>query len=99
MNELAMNTQNPEAINTVYNTAYGDRTTLTHLVHLLKENLKIYDHKIASVEVIYGPKRTGDIPHSLASIEKAIEKLGYKPKFSIEAGIKEAVCWYFKNLK
>ena len=99
MNELAMNTQNPEAINTVYNTAYGDRTTLSHLVQLLKENLKIYDPKIASVEVIYGPNRTGDIPHSLASIEKAKEKLGYKPKFSIEAGIKEAVCWYFENLK
>jgi UDP-N-acetylglucosamine 4-epimerase len=99
MNELAMNTQNPEAINTVYNTAYGDRTTLSQLVQLLKENLKIYDPKIASVLVIHGPNRTGDIPHSLASIEKAKEKLGYKPKFSIEAGIKEAVSWYFENLK
>ena len=65
----------------------------------MKENLKIYDPKIASVLVIHGPNRTGDIPHSLASIEKAKEKLGYKPKFSIEAGIKEAVSWYFENLK
>lgn len=99
MNELAMTTQNPEAINTVYNTAFGDRTTLSDLVQLLKENLSIFDPKIASVEVLYGPNRSGDIPHSLASIEKAKINLGYKPIFSLEDGIKEAVCWYFKNLK
>jgi UDP-N-acetylglucosamine 4-epimerase len=99
MNELAMLTENPEAVNTVYNTAYGDRTTLTQLVQLLKENLAKFDSKIAEVEVIYGPNRAGDIPHSLASIEKAKNNLGYNPKFSIEAGIKEAVAWYFQNLK
>jgi UDP-N-acetylglucosamine/UDP-N-acetylgalactosamine 4-epimerase len=99
MNELAVTTQNPDAVNTVYNTAYGDRTTLTKLVKLLKENLIILDPNIASVEVIHGPKREGDIPHSLASIDKAKIKLGYNPKFSIELGIKEAVNWYFNNLK
>lgn len=99
MNELAITTQNPEAVNTVYNTAYGDRTTLTQLVQLLKDNLAKFDPKIAEVEVIHGPNRAGDIPHSLASIDKAKNKLGYNPKFSIEAGIKEAVSWYFQNLK
>jgi UDP-N-acetylglucosamine 4-epimerase len=99
MNELAMLTNNSAAINTVYNTAYGDRTTLTKLVDLLKDNLAQYDPKIAQVEVIHGPNRAGDIPHSLASIEKAKNKLGYNPKFSIETGIKEAVSWYFQNLK
>ncbi len=99
MNELAMTTENPEAVNTVYNTAFGDRTTLTQLVQLLKENLAILDPKIAEVQVIYGPNRAGDIPHSLASIEKAKINLGYNPKFSLETGIKEAVSWYFHNLK
>jgi UDP-N-acetylglucosamine 4-epimerase len=99
MNELAMSTHNPEAINQVYNTAFGDRTTLTQLVQLLKYNLAVLDPKIAEVEVLYGPKRVGDIPHSLASIEKAKSKLGYHPKYSIEQGIKEAVSWYFHNLK
>jgi len=99
MNELAMLTENPEAVNTVYNTAFGDRTTLTELVQLLKVNLAQFDPKIAEVEVIYGPNRAGDIPHSLASIEKAKNNLEYNPKFSIEAGIKEAVSWYFHNLK
>jgi UDP-N-acetylglucosamine 4-epimerase len=99
MNELAMLTKNPEAINTVYNTAYGDRTTLTQLVQLLKHNLAQFDPKIAEVEVIHGPNRAGDIPHSLASIEKAKSKLGYNPKFSIAQGIKEAVSWYWEHLK
>ena len=99
MNELAIITQNPEAVNTVYNTAYGDRTTLTQLLQLLKDNLAVFDPKIANVNVIHGPNRVGDIPHSLASIEKAKNNLGYNPKYSIEQGIKEAVSWYYKNLK
>jgi UDP-N-acetylglucosamine 4-epimerase len=99
MNELAMTTQNPEAINTVYNTAFGDRTTLTQLVRLLKDYLSTFDAKIANVEVIHGPNRAGDIPHSLASIFKAENLLGYKPQFSIQDGLKEAVAWYYNNLK
>lgn len=99
MNELAMNTQNPKAINTVYNTAYGDRTTLTQLVNLLKTYLGKLDHKINQVEIIYGPNRVGDIPHSLASIAKAESLLQYQPKFSIAAGLEEAVAWYWNNLK
>jgi UDP-N-acetylglucosamine 4-epimerase len=99
MNELAMNTTKHEAVNTVYNTACGDSTTLRQLVVLLKQELGKFDPKISSVEVIYGPNRQGDIPHSLASIEKAKINLGYNPKYSFEQGIKEAVSWYFQNLK
>jgi UDP-N-acetylglucosamine 4-epimerase len=99
MNELAMLTQNPYAVNTVYNTAYGDRTTLNQMVTLLKEYLSDYDKKIADVEVIYGPSRAGDIPHSLASVEKAKQLLHYNPQFSFSAGLKEAVDWYWHNLK
>ena len=94
MNELAMTTTNSEAINTVYNTAYGDRNTLNNLVDYLKKFLSQYDPKIANVAVEYGPNRVGDIPHSLASIEKAKTLLGYNPQFSMEEGLKEAVKWY-----
>lgn len=98
MNELSILTDNPEAVNTVYNTAYGDRTTLTQLVNLLKDNLTQFDPKIAKVRVLHGPNRVGDIPHSFASIDKAKNLLGYDPKFSIETGIKESVSWYFNNM-
>jgi UDP-N-acetylglucosamine 4-epimerase len=99
MNELAMLTQNLEAVNTVYNTAVGDRTTLNDLVKYLKEYLSAYDPAIADVPVLHGPQRKGDIPHSLASIEKAKRLLGYKPTHVISEGLKEAVDWYWHNLK
>jgi UDP-N-acetylglucosamine 4-epimerase len=99
MNELAMLNDNPHAVNTVYNTAYGDRTTLNQLVQLLKNSLAKFDPKIADIDIIHGPNRAGDIPHSLASIEKARHNLGYNPQFSIEKGIEESVSWYFHNLK
>lgn len=98
MNELAMLTDNPEAVNTVYNTAFGERTTLNELVHALKEFLSVYDEKIAAVPIVYGENRVGDIPHSLASIDKARRLLNYQPQFSMRAGLKEAVAWYWDNL-
>jgi UDP-N-acetylglucosamine 4-epimerase len=99
MNELAMSTQNPAAVNTVFNTAYGDRNTLNDLVGYLKEFLSAYDPKIANVAIEYGPNRAGDIPHSLASIDKAKTLLGYDPQFSLQEGLKEAIDWYWGNLK
>jgi UDP-N-acetylglucosamine 4-epimerase len=54
---------------------------------------------IADINCIYGPNRAGDIPHSLASIEKAKKQLNYNPKFSFQEGLKEAVSWYWENLK
>jgi len=99
MNELAISTKNNEAINTIYNTAVGDRTTLNQLVTYLKELLTEYDSKIANVEIIHGPNRQGDIPHSLASIDKARKLLGYEPSHEIREGLKDAVKWYWENLK
>ena len=99
MNELALTTQNSEAVNTVYNTAFGDRTTLNELVHYLKEYLSEFDAEIKNINTIYGPNRMGDIPHSLASVDKAKELLNYNPQFSISEGLKEAVKWYWENLK
>ena len=99
MNELAIKTTNPDAINTVYNTAYGDRTTLNDLVKYLKESLSKYDKAIANLPIIHGPNRAGDIPHSLASIDKAKKLLNYKPLFSMQNGLDEAVKWYWSNLK
>jgi len=99
MNELALTTNNKEAINTVFNTAYGDRNTLNNLVDYLKEFLSVYDERIANVAIEYGPNRAGDIPHSLASIDKAKILLGYDPQFSLQKGLQEAVNWYWENLK
>ncbi len=97
-NLLSLVTTNESAVNTVYNVAFGERNTLNDLVSYLKKYLSIFDSKIKDINVEYGPNRVGDIPHSLASIDKAKELLGYHPEFSLEEGLKEAVAWYWKNL-
>jgi len=96
MNLLALETTHKQAVNTVYNTAYGERTTLNQLVQYLKDYLSEYDPKIAAVTVVHGPERLGDIPHSLASVDKAKKLLNYNPKFSMKEGLREAVKWYWK---
>ena len=99
MNLRSISTTNSEALNQVYNVAYGERTTLNELVLMLKEGLSKYDSKIKEVQIKNGPTRLGDIPHSLASIDKAKSLLNYNPKFSIKQGIDEALEWYWNNLK
>ncbi len=99
MNLLALTTSNKEALNEVYNTAVGDRTNLVELTKLLKKFLANYDPEIGKVEVKHGPNRPGDIPHSLASVEKAKNLMGYNPEYKIEEGLKEAVNWYWENLR
>lgn len=98
-NELAATIQNKEALNTVYNVAFGENTNLNELVAILKEELCVFDSQIREVEISYGPERAGDIPHSLASIAKAKTNLGYNPEFDIKNGLKKAIPWYWENLK
>lgn len=97
MNIKAALSQNSQAVNKVYNVAYGEKTTLNELVNSIKSNLTSYDPKIGGVNINYGPERPGDIPHSLASIEKAKELLDYQPNYSISSGLKEAISWYIST--
>jgi UDP-N-acetylglucosamine 4-epimerase len=99
MNVLSMISDNVDALNTVYNVAFGERTTLNELFELLKKYLGDYDSEISGIEAVYGPERKGDVPHSLASIEKAQRLLGYSPAYDMNNGLKEAVHWYWENLK
>lgn len=99
MNHLAATTTNTEAIGQVFNTAVGERSTLNELVERLKSLLSTYDPEINSVDAHYGPERSGDIPHSLASVSKAKKLLGYEPSHDLEAGLKEAIDWYWLALK
>lgn len=94
INLLALSTTNPEAVNQVYNTAYGERTTLNQLVGYLQEFLSIHDPAIRHIKIEYGPTRSGDIPHSLASIEKARKLLNYEPEYNIKEGLKQAISFY-----
>jgi UDP-N-acetylglucosamine 4-epimerase len=90
-NLQAIFTTNPEAVNQVYNIAFGESTTLLQLFEYIKE---IAHSNLAPQ---FGPFRKGDIPHSLANIDKAKRLLGYNPSISVQDGLKKAFEWYQKN--
>lgn len=98
INGLALSTTNQNALNQVYNVAYGESTTLNEIVEQIKMNLGKYDHRVPEIEVIYGPERAGDIPHSLASIEKAKQLLDYAPTHSLTDGLSITVKWYTEQI-
>jgi UDP-N-acetylglucosamine 4-epimerase len=98
-NVLAATTNNNEALNTVYNVAFGGRTTINMIVDTLKELLAKHDPRIAEVEIRHQEERKGDVKHSNASIDKIVRNLGYNPKYDIYAGLKEAIDWYVENQK
>lgn len=98
INQLAAITDNPKAVNEVYNVAYGANTSLNDLVILLKSLLAENNPAIADIEAIYGPERAGDVKHSLANIDKARELLGYNPEIDFAAGLEKTIRWYIENL-
>jgi UDP-N-acetylglucosamine 4-epimerase len=97
-NHLAAIVSNSAAVNQIYNVAHGERTTLNQLFYFIRELAGKFDNKILAIEPEYGPARAGDIPHSLASIEKADKLLGYSPILNVREGLSEAVKWFWNNL-
>ena len=93
-NLLAAITQNTEAVNQVYNIAVGGRTTLNELYAQLKENLISLCPHLKDAQAVFREFRGGDVRHSLASIDKAIKLLGYKPSHEIRHGLSLAMPWY-----
>lgn len=98
MNHLAMTTENPEAINQVYNTAVGDRITIREMAETIQKGLSEYNAEIQTLKIQFGPIREGDVPHSQASIDKAKKLLDYKPTHTFIEGLKASLEWYYKNL-
>jgi len=90
---------NPDALNTVYNVACGESSTLNELVGYLKEMLAEHQEGVSELEVVHGPDRTGDIRDSLASIDKGYELLGYQPKYGLQEGLDAAIAYYVADYK
>tara|TARA_B100000886_G_scaffold83696_1_gene54567 strand:+ start:75 stop:1079 length:1005 start_codon:yes stop_codon:yes gene_type:complete len=81
----------------IYNTAVGHQTTITELFEKIRSSLAYFDKKIANISPEYGDIRKGDVPHSLASIDKAVNELGYNPDVFVNKGIKKTVEWFYNS--
>lgn len=85
---------NNNAVNQVYNVAYGENTNLNELVEAIKAGLSTLGIDPSKSKIINGPDRAGDVKHSLADISKANNLIGYTPLFSFDEGIEQTIAWY-----
>ncbi|MBA2690020.1 MAG: NAD-dependent epimerase/dehydratase family protein [Burkholderiales bacterium] len=97
-NLLAALTDNPDAVNQVYNIALNERTTLNQLYEMQRAMLfPNYPH-LAQAKPTYRDFRDGDVRHSQADISKASRLLGYRPTHRLADGLAEALGWYSANV-
>ncbi len=97
-NLLSATTENPDALNQVYNVAVGSRTTLNELFTVIRDSLGAYDEGIRKISPVYGPFRIGDVKHSQADITKAKDLLGYYPAYDVKRGMMETVRWFHQEM-
>ena len=81
----------PAAPGQFMNIACGDRYSLNTLLQLLAEIIG------KDVRPIYQAERSGDVKHSLASIERAKKVLGFSPAVNFRDGLKRTVAWFLQN--
>ncbi|MEZ5529313.1 MAG: SDR family oxidoreductase [Porticoccaceae bacterium] len=93
-NILAACSGNKEAVNQVYNVAYGQRTTLNELFYSIRDLVAERDPMLLDSTPSYRDFRPGDVRHSLADITKAGSLLGYSPTHSALQGLKETAAWF-----
>jgi UDP-N-acetylglucosamine 4-epimerase len=97
VNLLAATTQNPAALNQVYNVAVGERTSLKELYQLIVASLSA-QFPLQASKLIHRDFRAGDVRHSIANISKAQTLLGYAPTVKVGAGITAAMPWYISQV-
>ena len=86
-NDKSLFTPNDLAMNQTYNVACGQETTLNEIVKKLQ---KITSKTPRSS---YGSSRPGDVKHSLASIQKGKNLLGYEVQTFIDEGLEDVINW------
>jgi UDP-N-acetylglucosamine 4-epimerase len=93
-NLLAATTEEAEAVDQIYNVAYGGRTTLNDLYATIHDGLAVHRPQLQGLKPEYAEFRAGDVRHSQADISKARQRLGYAPTHSAAEGLAEALAWY-----
>lgn len=72
----------------VFNVARGRRINLLELVEMLNELLGTH------ITPTLGKARAGDVKHSLASIKRAQNELGYEPTTDMKEGLRSCLEWW-----
>ena len=90
-NLLAATTQDPAAINEIYNVAYGAQTTLDELFQMIRLLLASHDPAVMSRKPTHRDFRPGDMHISQADVGKARTLLGYEPAWDVREGMKWTV--------
>lgn len=98
VNLLAALTENPEAINQIYNVAINERTSLNRLYEMVRALLLEKFPHLRNHKPTYVDFRKGDVRHSQADISKAGKMLGFEPTHRIDEGLKHAMGWYVAHL-
>ncbi|TVM19239.1 LPS biosynthesis protein WbpP [Oceanidesulfovibrio indonesiensis] len=97
-NLLAALSLDDAAAGEVYNIACGRSTTLNELYRFIQNEVAALVPAAAQAKLEYRDFRPGDVRHSLASIDKAQQRLGYAVSVDVEEGLKRATPWYVKRL-
>lgn len=80
-----------ENISGVFNVANGESISILELAETIIELTG------SKSKIVFGEERTGDIKHSLASIEETREKLAFNPKVKLREGLLKTID-YFSGL-
>ncbi|WP_027193075.1 NAD-dependent epimerase/dehydratase family protein [Megalodesulfovibrio gigas] len=91
-------TENPDALNQVYNVACGKQASLNELYALIQCNVADHTPDATARTPTYRDFRAGDVRHSLADIGKARTLLGYEPYYTLEEGLRITAPWYISRL-
>jgi UDP-N-acetylglucosamine 4-epimerase len=87
-NIKALASENKEAINKVFNIAYGKSISVNEMFNTIKK-------LIGSEQIpIHREERFGDVKNSMADINAATNLIGFQPEISFEEGIKETLAFY-----
>ena len=84
---------NKRKMNTVVNIAGGKKINIKHMVKLIEKNLNM------KAKIFFKPLQFGDVKNTFSNSKKLKKMINYKPKTSLEIGIRNFCNWYKKFYK
>lgn len=87
-NMLACHAPAEQVLGEIFNIGYGSATSICELWQRIAEIAGV------AIEPLYKPARLGDVRHSVASIARARELLGYTPAVALDEGLRHTIAYF-----